>query len=62
VTRSVDPRGEGGCHVREDVEGDTSGFYSIAEPLLKPMVVRNIRRDYRNVKRLMESVAGPDAS
>ena len=54
VTRTVEPRGAAACHVREDVEGDTSGFYSIAEPLLKPMVVRNIRRDYRNLKRVME--------
>jgi uncharacterized membrane protein len=62
MTRSVEPRGEEDCHVREDVEGDTSGFYSIAEPLLKPMVVRNIRRDYRNLKRLMETGAVRSAS
>lgn len=55
VTRSVEPWGESACQVREDVEGDTTGFYSIAEPLLRPMVVRSIRRDYRSLRRLMEA-------
>ena len=57
VTRSVEPRGAAATHVREEVEGDTSGFYTIAEPLLKPVVVRNIRRDYRNLKKVMEGRA-----
>ena len=56
VTRMVDPRGAGSCHVTEVTEGDTSGFYAIATPLLRPMVVRNIRRDYRNLKRILEAV------
>ena len=59
VTRSVEPRGATACHVREDIEGDTSGFYSIAEPLLKPMVIRNIRGVYRNLKKMMESRSDP---
>ena len=57
VTRSVERRGEAACHAREDTEGDASGFYSIAEPLMRPMVVRNIRRIYRNLKTMMESPA-----
>ena len=54
VTRIVDPRGADSCHVTELTEGDTSGFYAIATPLLRPMVLRNIRRDYRNLKRILE--------
>lgn len=57
VTRIVEPRAGGGSHVTEEVEGDPSGFYAIATPLLRAMVVRNIRRDYRNLKRVLESVA-----
>jgi uncharacterized membrane protein len=54
VTRSVEPLPGSSTHVREDVQGDASGFYAIATPLLKWMVVRNIRRDYRNLKRVLE--------
>lgn len=55
VTRTVEPIAGSGTHVREDVTGDASGFYSIATPLLKRMVVRDIRRDYRNLKRVFEN-------
>jgi len=55
VTRIVDARADGGSHVTEEVEGDPSGFYAIATPLLRAMVVRNIRRDYKNLKRVLES-------
>jgi uncharacterized membrane protein len=55
VTRMVDSNGNGRSHVTEMVEGDASGFYSLATPLLKRMVQRNIRRDYGTLKRLLES-------
>ncbi len=54
VTRIVEARGDS-CHVTEITEGDPSGFYAIASPLLKRMVVRNIRRDYANLKRILEA-------
>ena len=57
VTRIVEARAGGGSNVTEEVEGDPSGFYAIATPLLRAMVVRNIRRDYRNLKRILESAA-----
>lgn len=57
VTRIVQARAGGGSNVTEEVEGDPSGFYAIATPLLRAMVVRNIRRDYRNLKRVLESAA-----
>jgi len=53
VTRIVEARSDGGSHVTEEVEGDPSDFYAIATPLLKAMVARNIRRDYRNLKRVL---------
>jgi len=54
VTRIVEPRADGGSHVIELVEGDASGFYAIAAPVLRVMVARNVRRDYRNLKRVLE--------
>jgi uncharacterized membrane protein len=55
VTRIVEPRGGHSSHVTEITEGDPSGFYTVASPLLKRMVVRNIRRDYANLKRILEA-------
>ncbi len=40
--------------VVEIVESDPSGFYRVMQPLLRMMVARNIRRDYRTLKALLE--------
>lgn len=55
VTRLVEPTGPGSCRVTETVESDPSGFYRIGAPLLRLMVRRNIARDYRTLKRLLET-------
>jgi uncharacterized membrane protein len=55
VTRQVEPDGEGRSRVTEIVEGDASGFYSLATPLLRRMVKRNIQRDYGTLKRIFEA-------
>jgi uncharacterized protein YndB with AHSA1/START domain len=55
VTRMVSATDARRCHVTETVDGDPSGFYSIAAPVLRRMVQRTIRRDYRNLKRLLET-------
>jgi uncharacterized membrane protein len=55
VTREVIPRGVAACTVIETVESDPSGFYRIATPLLRALVRRNIRRDYRRLRTLLES-------
>jgi hypothetical protein len=34
---------------------DSSGFYRLAEPLMRPLVRRNIARAYRRLKQLLES-------
>jgi uncharacterized membrane protein len=54
VTRLVEPRREASCRVTETVESDPSGFYRIGAPLLRLMVRRNIVRDYRTLKRLLD--------
>jgi uncharacterized membrane protein len=55
VTRIVERAAPAACRVTEIVDGDARGFYAIASPLLKLMVQRTIRRDYRGLKRMLES-------
>ena len=52
-TRIVEPLGEG-ARVQAIVEGDASGFFKLAAPLLRLMVQRSVRGDYANLKRLLE--------
>lgn len=54
VTRSVEPRGEDRCIVRARVQGDPSGVFRLAAPLMKRMVQRSVRGDYRRLKELLE--------
>jgi uncharacterized membrane protein len=54
VTRRVEALDAGGCRVTETVDSDPSGFYRLAEPLLRRLVQRNIQRDYRRLKALLE--------
>lgn len=53
-TRMVEAR-DGGAKVSAVIEGDASGFFKLAEPLLARMVQRSVDADYRNLKRIMES-------
>lgn len=52
-TRMVEPE-EGGSLVTAVVEGDASGFFKLAEPLMKIMVQRSVDADYRNLKQILE--------
>jgi uncharacterized membrane protein len=54
ITREVEPLGPQRTRVRETAEGDSSGFYRVAEPLMRPVVRRNIAQAYRRLKRLLE--------
>jgi carbon monoxide dehydrogenase subunit G len=54
VTRLVEPDGEGGSRVSAVVEGDASGVYRLAEPMLKLMVQRSVRGDYERLKSVLE--------
>ena len=59
ATRTVDPDGEHGSHVKEVIQADPSGFYRIEAPLLKPIFARNMQRDYRNLKMILEGQPSP---
>jgi len=59
VTREVVPTGPGRCRAVETVLSSPEGFYRIATPLLRLMVRRNIARDYRRFRDMMQSGALP---
>ena len=52
-TRMVEPK-DGGALVTAVIEGDASGFFKLAEPLLKIMVQRSVDADYRKLKQILE--------
>jgi uncharacterized membrane protein len=54
VTRQVEPLGERRSLVTETLESNPRGYYRMAEPLLRQLVQRRIRRDYRRLKALLE--------
>ena len=54
VTRIVEPEGDGGSQVMALVEGDASGAYRLAGPLLARMVKRSVQNDCRRLKSVLE--------
>jgi hypothetical protein len=44
-----------GTEVKAIFEGDASGFFKLAEPLLGRMIQRSVDSYYQNLKRQMES-------
>ena len=54
ITREVEPLGPQRTRVRETAEGDSSAFYRVAEPLMRPIVRRNIARAYDRLKHVLE--------
>ena len=54
VTRVVEAA-EGGSEVSAIVEGDASGFFKIAQPLMRRMVQRSVDQDYARLKGVLES-------
>jgi uncharacterized membrane protein len=55
VSRTVAATGGGSCTVSAVVRGDASGVFRVAEPLLRQMVQRSVRGDYRRLKALLET-------
>jgi len=53
ITRIVEP-GEGGCIVTAIVEGDSSGYFKLAEPVMARLVQRSMEADYARLKLLLE--------
>jgi Polyketide cyclase / dehydrase and lipid transport len=49
----------GGTEVSVRVQGDASRMYRLADPLLARLVRRSVRRDLRNLKRVLEDGARP---
>jgi uncharacterized membrane protein len=54
-TRIVAPRGGTGSTITAVVEGEGAKFFRFAGPLLRPLVERSVRGDYRRLKRLLET-------
>lgn len=54
-TRSVTSISATSTRVQAVIEGDSSGVFRLAEPLLAPLVRRSIRKDYARLKVLLEA-------
>ena len=54
VTRSVTALDAERCRVSADVRGEPAGVFRIAMPLLRRMVQRSVRTDYRRLRALLE--------
>ena len=52
-TRIVEPAGSA-ARVTAVVEGDASGFFKLAQPLLARIVQRSVNSDYQNLKQILE--------
>ena len=55
-TRIVEPVNSG-AQVSAIVEGDATGFFKLAQPLLAKMVQRSVDADYANLKQILETQA-----
>jgi carbon monoxide dehydrogenase subunit G len=55
VTYAFADDSAGGTRVRNRVEGEATGFYGLAAPLMSAAVRRSLRGDLRTLKRIMES-------
>lgn len=53
--RTVDPLKGGGARVTAVISGDATGVFRLFSPLLDWMVHRSVKKDYANLKRLLES-------
>jgi uncharacterized membrane protein len=54
VTRVVEPDGDGSSRVSAVIEGDASGVYRLAEPILRSIVQRSVQGDYERLKSVLE--------
>ena len=55
VTRTLEQLSEGRCRASAIVEGGPGGVMRLFSPLMKIMVQRTVRGDYRRLKELLES-------
>ncbi|HEX6583943.1 MAG TPA: SRPBCC family protein [Thermoleophilaceae bacterium] len=54
VTRTVEPLDHSRSRFTEHVQGEPGRFFRIAEPILRRLVRRSIRRDFPRLKALLE--------
>ncbi|MEL7156942.1 MAG: SRPBCC family protein [Actinomycetota bacterium] len=54
VTRTVEPGADGGSTVRAVVRGEPGGVFRLAGPIMRALVGSSVRRDYRQLKGLLE--------
>ena len=54
-TRTVEPVEAGSSRVTAVVAGDASGFFRVAAPLLRTLVARSVRGDYRRLVERLEA-------
>ena len=54
VTRTVEPAGANHTHVSAVVRGEPGRMFGFAGPLMRAMVGRSVRGDYRRLKALLE--------
>ena len=62
VTRQVVAREDGTSTVSAVVRGDASGVFRLAEPAMKVLVRRSVRKDYERLKELLEAGRGGSSS
>lgn len=55
VTRTVEPLGEHSTRITATVRGEPGRLFVITGPLMKAMVGRSVRGDYRRLKELLET-------
>ncbi len=55
VTRTVEATGEGTCRASALVNGNPGGLFKLAGPLLRKMVQGSVRKDWANLKALLEA-------
>ena len=53
-TRMVEPLTDGSTKVSAIIEGDSTGFFKLAEPLMKRMVQNSVSNDYVKLKEVLE--------
>lgn len=55
VTRTVSANTDSGSRVNAIVRGEPKGVFRIAGPIVRALVGASVRRDYRQLKRLLEA-------
>ena len=55
VTRTVAENGPSACRAGAQVRGSPGGLFKLASPLMKKMVESSVRKDWSQLKEMLES-------